>query len=201
MSEVQALEKNNIEQPAVDGEIIQEESQEAEKSKHTLPTRKLRYARAFVMELFCVVVIMYVLLGIVFGVAAAPNDDMYPVAASGDLLVYYRLDKDVSSQDIITFKQNGTFFVGRVVGKGGDIIDITDSGNLVVNGHNVVEPNIHTPTYKFEGYVDYPITLGEDECFVLCEKRNGTEDSRYFGRVPKSNIKGTVITVIRRNSL
>jgi signal peptidase I len=71
----------------------------------------------------------------------------------------------------------------------------------MVNGNNIVEPNIHNPTYPFEGYIEYPLTLKEGECFVLCDARNGTEDSRYFGPVSKKSIKGTVIAVLRRYSL
>lgn len=169
--------------------------------KHTTPVRKLRYARAFVMEFFCVVLIIYVFFSFVFGIFVAPNDDMYPVAASGDLMMYYRLDKDVLSKDIIFFEEDGVMRTARVIARGGDTVDITEDGGVIVNGNTIIETNIHTPTYRYEGYIDYPVKLGEDECFVLCEARNGTEDSRYFGPVHKSMIKGTTILVLRRNSL
>lgn len=169
--------------------------------KHTTPVRKLRYARAFVMELFCVVLIVYVFFNFIFGIFVAPNDDMYPVAASGDLMMYYRLDKDVLSKDIIVFEEDGVMRTARVIGRGGDTVDITDDGSVIVNGNTIIETNIHTATYRYEGYIDYPVKLGEDECFVLCEARNGTEDSRYFGPVHKSMIKGTTILILRRNSL
>lgn len=169
--------------------------------KHTTPVRKLRYARAFVMELFCVVLIVYVFFNFIFGIFVAPNDDMYPVAASGDLMMYYRLDRDVLSKDIIVFNYDGVMRTARVVGRGGDTVDITDDGSVIVNGNTIIETNIHTATYRYEGYIDYPVKLGEDECFVLCEARNGTEDSRYFGPVHKSMIKGTTILILRRNSL
>ena len=194
-----AEEKKAEQNKAVDAEVLVEEKDDLR--KHTLPVRKLRYARAFIMELFIVVLIIYLLVGVIYGVLSAPNGDMYPVAAAGDLLVYYRLDKDVKSQDIIVYTEDTAMRVGRVVAKGGDILDITEEGNVIVNGSTVIEPNIHTPTYRFERYVEYPVTLEENECFVLCEQRNGTEDSRYLGPIRKSMIKGTVITIIRRNSL
>lgn len=199
------VQEEKEENEIVDAEIVEEikevEEIDPEAAKHTIVTRKLRYGRSFLMEIFCVIVIIFILLGFIFGVDSAPNDDMYPVAASGDVLVYYRMDKDVRSQDIIVFKNGGSTRVSRVIARGGDTIDITDAGTVVVNGNTIIEPNIHIATYRFEGYVDYPITLKEDECFVLCEARNGTEDSRYFGPVSKNSIKGTVITVIRRNHL
>lgn len=186
----------------VDAEIVEEiPAEETVHEKHTTTTRKLRYGRAFVMELLSVLIILYILVGVIFGIAAAPNDDMYPVAAAGDLVIYYRFDKDVRSQDIIVFKTNGAERVGRVIAKSGDKVDITDEGTVKVNDNTIIEPNIHAATYRFEGYVDYPVNLENGQCFVLCDVRNGTEDSRYFGAVSKNSIKGTVITVIRRNKL
>ena len=49
--------------------------------------------------------------------------------------------------------------------------------------------------------MDYPLTLGPDECFVLADRRNGGEDSRYFGPVSKDEIMGTVVTIVRRTNL
>ena len=40
-----------------------------------------------------------------------------------------------------------------------------------------------------------------DEVFVLCDYREGAKDSRYFGPVSKSEIKGKVITIVRRSNL
>ena len=45
------------------------------------------------------------------------------------------------------------------------------------------------------------LTLAEDEFFVLCDYREGARDSRYFGPVSEDEIKGKVITVVRRSGL
>ena len=57
----------------------------------------------------------------------------------------------------------------------------------------------NTPEYA--GFVSYPLTLGENEYFVLADYRNGGADSRFFGPVRKDEIDGTVITILRRNNL
>ena len=41
----------------------------------------------------------------------------------------------------------------------------------------------------------------KDEFFVLCDYREGARDSRYFGPVSEGEIKGKVITVVRRSGL
>ena len=47
----------------------------------------------------------------------------------------------------------------------------------------------------------YPLQLQEGECFVLGDHREGATDSRYFGAVDTQEIRGKIITVIRRNQL
>ena len=155
----------------------------------------------FLIHAFVLITALWLMYGWVFGLLHAPNNDMYPRIDSGDLLLYYRLDTDMKAQDIAVLKKNNTVYVGRVVAVGGDTVDITDNNRLVINGHSVYENNIFYETPRFEGFVDYPITLEPDTCFVLVDQRRNGEDSRYYGPVKKSEILGTVITIMRRTNL
>ena len=92
-------------------------------------------------------------------------------------------------------------FVLRVVAVAGDTVEITDGERLVVNGNTMIEPDIFYATPRYEGFNEYPLTLGEGECFVLADSRNGGMDSRFFGPVHVDDILGTVITIVRRNNL
>ncbi len=172
-----------------------------EKSGKKKKRRRLRYTQSFVAELILVVFFAYLLFGVIFGLETAPNNDMKPAFAAGDLLLYFRFDKDVLSRDIIVFEKNDTIYAGRVIAKEGDTVEITDNEQVVVNGNTIIETDIYAATPRFEGFVDYPLTLNKGECFVLCDSRAGSEDSRYFGPVSRSEIKGTVINILRRNSL
>ena len=53
----------------------------------------------------------------------------------------------------------------------------------------------------YQGGIDFPVKLAEDEVFVLCDFREGAMDSRYYGPVSMNQIKGSAIFVIRRGSL
>ena len=94
-----------------------------------------------------------------------------------------------------------TRFVCRVVAAPGDTVEITENQRLIINGNAMIESGIYYPTAALNGPVTYPLTLGENEYFVLADFRSGGIDSRYFGPVKKEEIQGTVITVIRRNNL
>ena len=49
--------------------------------------------------------------------------------------------------------------------------------------------------------MSHPVLLEEGEYFVMADRRNGGMDSRYFGPVKLEEIKGIVITIMRRNNL
>jgi len=156
---------------------------------------------SFITQTLLCVLILYVLFAHVVGVMSMPNADMYPRIDSGDFLLYYRLDKSPKAQDIMVFEKNDTTYVGRVIAVGGDTIEITKDGAVLVNGYTMDETNIFYETYPLEGFTEYPCSLAEGECFIMADQRKGTEDSRFFGPVTHDDLKGTVISVMRRNNL
>ena len=130
------------------------------------------------------------------------NGDMFPRISAGDLILYYRLERNYNSQDVILYEKDGTRRVGRVIAHGGDTVEITNDGELRINGSVVMENNVFYDTLPYtEGNVTYPLTLAEDEVFVLGDYREGARDSRYYGTISSDEIKGKVITILRRSDL
>lgn len=170
--------------------------------------RAVRRYQSFLLRLVLFVLVLWVLFFKVIGLTHAPNGDMYPRMDAGDLVLFYRLDKDVQAQDVIILETvmpdshgKKEVYCARVVAVAGDTVDITDDERLIINGNQVIETNIFSSTPRYEGFLEYPVTLGANECFVLADKRQGGTDSRYFGPVSKDKIAGTVITILRRLNL
>lgn len=97
--------------PPVERELTPEEKQAAEAAKQEELKRKrrkrrIRELRALAIKTALLLVVVYVLLFKIVGVTVMPNGDMYPRIDNGDLILYYRLDKDVRAQDIIVLTQN-----------------------------------------------------------------------------------------------
>lgn len=157
--------------------------------------------QAFLVKLAALVVLLAVLFGAAFGITPMHNDDMAPRISAGDLLLYYRLAGDWANNDVMVFTKDGTQYVGRIVARGGDTVEVTDEATLVVNGSTVLESSIYYTTPKYDDGPAYPVTLAADEFFVLCDYREGARDSRWFGPVRQSEVKGKVITVVRRSGL
>jgi signal peptidase I len=163
--------------------------------------RKMSDFQYFALQTLIIVIILYVLFARMVGIKSMPNTDMYPRIDSGDFLLFYRLDRSPKAQDVVVLEKNDTHYVSRVIAVGGDTVDITEDGEVKVNGYTMVETNIFYETYPLEGFTSYPLTLEPDECFVLADQRQGAEDSRFFGPVKYRDIEGTVISILRRNNL
>lgn len=146
-------------------------------------------------------IFLYILFGIVFGLTAMKNNDMSPRMSAGDVLFYYRLEEKFLSGNVVVFEKDGRQYVGRVVAKGGDSVEVTDESRLIINGSTMMESDIFYKTTKYGGEVKYPVNLGDNQYFILCDYREGAKDSRFFGAVDQSEIKGKVLMVIRRSSL
>lgn len=161
----------------------------------------VREIRSFFIRLILMAAILFVIFGVVFGIAVMPDNDMAPGISFGDLLWYYRLEKDFHSGDVVVFQKEGIRYTGRVVARSGDSVEITEDSRLKVNGSVVYETNIFYSTPAYDTDVEYPVVLKEQEYFVLCDYREGGKDSRYFGAVNAAEIRGIVLAVVRRSNL
>ena len=176
-------------------------AEQVKKNKKKQRRKGMNDVQWFAMQVLIFVIVLYLLFAHIIGITTMPSADMYPRIDSGDFLLYYRLDRDPKSQDIVVYEKNDTKYVGRVIAVQGDTVEITKDNTVIVNGYNMIESNIFYDTYPLEGFTKYPLTLGAGQCFILADQRQGSEDSRYFGPVGYSELDGTVITVMRRSNL
>ncbi len=199
--------KNQPAGSAEEGKSLSPEELQKTRRKIRRSERAVKSYQYFLLRLAAFILVLWVLFFQIVGIVICPTTDMHPRIDSGDMVLYFRLDKDVRAQDVIVLQKvteegaEPQSFVLRVVAVTGDTVEITDGERLVVNGNTMIEPDIYYPTPRYEGFNEYPLTLGEGQCFVLADSRNGGMDSRFFGPVNTDDILGTVITIIRRNNL
>lgn len=100
---------------------------------------------------------------------------------------------DPQRGDVIIFHepdQPGRDLIKRVIGLPGDKI-VLDGSNVWVNGVELNEPYI---THKYNPGVKTEV-VPPNQFFVMGDNRPVSEDSRYFGFVPKDYIVGKSILI------
>ena len=116
-------------------------------------------------------------------------------------MLYYRLEDSFSIGDVVTFVRGNTRYTGRVVAKGGDTVSMDEVGQLSVNGNIQTEEIFYPTTVSEGGSIPFPLAVGENSLFLLCDMRTQATDSRSYGAVSIDEIDGKVITILRRRGI
>ena len=115
---------------------------------------------------------------------------------------------DIRRGDIVVFKypvDPERDFIKRVIGLSGETIELREH-RIHVNGQAIEEPYAHylprpagaasreiTSDDVRERYG--PVVVPAGSVFVMGDNRDNSEDSRYWGFLPKENIKGKALMI------
>ena len=130
-----------------------------------------------------------------------PSGSMLPTLQIGDRVLvakFWNWFKEPSRGSIYVFKypiEPDRDFIKRIIGLPGDIIDIRN-GVVYLNGSALDEPYVKNRDYftlrpdsgfKFDSI---PFVVPENNYLALGDNRRNSQDSRYWGFVPKNYLKG-----------
>lgn len=111
------------------------------------------------------------------------GSSMESTLSDGDNLIVDKLSYRFSEPqrfDIIVFPfryAEKTYYIKRIIGLPGETIYIDGNGTIFIDGEELKE-NYGKEVINDPGRAYEPITLGEDEYFVLGDNRNNSSDSR-----------------------
>lgn len=127
------------------------------------------------------------------------GSSMETTLSDGDNLIVDKISyrfRDPARFDIIVFPfqyEEDTYYIKRIIGLPGETVQIDQQGYIYINGE------ILTESYGKEiirpeniGRAVEPVTLGEDEYFVMGDNRNNSSDSRteIVGNIHRKDIIG-----------
>ncbi len=115
--------------------------------------------------------------------------------------------RDIHRGDVIVFKfpkEPDRDFIKRVIGLPGETIELKNK-KVHVNGRPLEEPYVHfltPPSNDYQEVTSYdlrerfgPVTVPADHFFVMGDNRDNSQDSRYWGFLPRHYVKGKALLI------
>lgn len=115
----------------------------------------------------------------------------------------------IKRDDVIVFKypeEPERDFIKRVVGLPGETVEVREK-KVYINGQALDEPYAHylqpaADPSEFHEVTSFdvrerygPVTVPANQFFVMGDNRDNSQDSRYWGFLPRENIKGKALLI------
>jgi signal peptidase I len=115
----------------------------------------------------------------------------------------------IRRRDVLVFKypeEPDRDFIKRVIGLPGETLEVREK-KVYINGSALDEPYAHylTPAADESQYREVtsfdvrerygPVTVPPNQYFMMGDNRDNSQDSRYWGFLPRENIKGRALLI------
>ncbi|MBW8712759.1 MAG: signal peptidase I [Acidobacteria bacterium] len=114
--------------------------------------------------------------------------------------------RSIRRGDIIVFKypdEPDRDFIKRVIGLPGETVELK-AKKVYIDGHPLDEPYVHflEPASEAQEVTSFdvrerygPVRVPEDHYFVMGDNRDNSQDSRYWGFLPRDYVKGRALMI------
>ena len=161
------------------------------------PVSTKRLAVYLMIKIGVILLALWLTFEFVLGMTINQGNNMHPAINDGDLVVSLKLQQPYLNAAVL-YRHDGRTSAGRIVGLPGNVIDISENGELLIDG-SIAAEDIFYPTQKAEGSdIRFPYTVEDGKAFILNDYRIDNNDSRSFGAVDIGDIDGPVLFTLRR---
>ncbi len=181
---------------------------------------KKSVAREYLESFLIAVILAMFVRTWVFQAFKIPSGSMEPNLQIGDHLIVNKMEfaptasgierrllphRDVRRGDVIVFKypeDPERDFIKRVIGLPGDRVELRQK-RVLINGQPIEDPHaffLDTATGRPPRSTDVreeygPVTVPDRQFFVMGDNRDNSQDSRYWGFLPASYVKGRALFI------
>lgn len=142
----------------------------------------IRELLGWIVYILIIVGLTYLIITFVGQRTRVSGSSMETTLSDGDNLIVDKISyrfEEPKRYEIIVFPyqyEENTYYIKRIIGLPGETVQVMD-GEVYINGRKLNE-NYGNEAMQDSGIAEEPITLGEDEYFVLGDNRNHSADSR-----------------------
>ncbi len=156
----------------------------------------IRSLRSTVSSLIVVVAVAIIISTMMFPALKVTGTSMTPTLQNEEIVLCSKL-VNMEKGDIIAFYYNNKVLLKRVIGKAGDVIDISDDGTVCLNGEILDEPYIDEKSLG-ECNIEFPYQVPDNRIFVMGDHRAVSIDSRSttVGCIAEENVIGKVFVKV-----
>ena len=164
--------------------------------------------REYFESLLVAVILALFVRTFVFQAFKIPTGSMEPNLLVGDHLIVNKMTfTDIHRGDVVVFKfpkEPERDFIKRVIGLPGETVELREK-KVYINGTPLNEPYIHflsPPSNDYQEVTSFdvrerfgPVTVPADSYFVMGDNRDNSQDSRYWGFLPRHYVKGKALLI------
>ena len=140
---------------------------------------------SWILYIAAVIVLSFLCVTFVGQRTKVIGQSMYPSLHDGDQLIVDKISYRFRAPrrfDVVVFPyryEDNKRYIKRIIGLPGETVQIID-GEVYIEGEKLKDPYGETAGLMEDcGIAEEPLTLAEDEYFVLGDNRNNSKDSRF----------------------